>query len=308
MWAGIAACALFALGAGVFFSCTTGQNEEQVAVELADKLTDSMEFKDAQTKTGTPPAENKGSSQHPQIQSMDGTRSMAAGQTLQFNLYTDYPLPAEVKGALVQVLRAVKGEEKIVTATKYLEVPGVVTGATEGGKGGRMPMTGTFNPSDGLSDSGAFTLRFAMFKQNGEIGNYYEWAVNVGGGGGDGGSAADSGTPVKRCTSPADCTSGQTCNIETGQCVAQSADGGIGPLTCTCTEADCTAFADCGKGITFTPMTAGCDTWPDKNKCSGWHSVVLASGVWPEKNIFNDGEMRTMEACTIRLNCPMAAF
>jgi hypothetical protein len=88
----------------------SSQSTGDVSKELADSLTDSMEFKNGTKVEGSPPPANAGSADHPQITLENSPDRLAAGEGFNVKIKTDYrPLSAALILAPAKTIKAEAG-------------------------------------------------------------------------------------------------------------------------------------------------------------------------------------------------------
>jgi formylglycine-generating enzyme required for sulfatase activity len=156
----------------------SGQDTGKVSRDLADKLTDAMDFDNGMVVKGEKPLEHRGDPAFPQVISIDAPSSLIAGQSFELVLYTDYANNADITGAVVAV------RNRGVYAGSYIDVAaGVVL--VDGKK--RMKMSGVLNDAL-LFEEADFTVELGMHRSDGQVGNYFEWVLNVRGKGADAGA------------------------------------------------------------------------------------------------------------------------
>jgi hypothetical protein len=143
-------------------ACNTKQNAGDVSQDLADKLTDSMDFPGEQVVKGGKPSEHAGSSDYPQITRSDFAASdLQADQKFSVDLYTSYD-KADLEGVIVY----------IPPASKYIQVPAKFSRFDTTTMWTRL--TGYFHPTPDLYNK-PFKMQFALYKTGDKAGNYVEW-------------------------------------------------------------------------------------------------------------------------------------
>jgi hypothetical protein len=265
------------------YSCSSSQSAADVATQLADKLTDSLNFNSGSEKTGTAPLEHKGDTAYPQVLSVNGNTTLTSGGQFAFAVQFTYSNLSDIAGAIVKVSKYyTSGDSDLpdgmggeAFSNKYIQV------AARGVEGG-LALNGSVLGLDPSLANQNFNLLFAVQKKDGTVGNYVRAVVYVQGGGTDAGVITDGGS---------------------------RADGGAA-LTCACTG--CTgigAQSVCADNptVTFTAVSDCTEFGSDSEACTGWRSVVQANYPDNPPAQFKDGTELTAMGCTIQINCPKAA-
>jgi hypothetical protein len=187
----------------ILSSCSSGQSTTDVSKELADTLTDSLVFDKGKSVPGDKPAGNPAApaavkaaiptggmdaasrtlavaSEYPQITAASLPGHLSAGDSFELLLFTYFADWQNVTGAVVAV------EKNGVYAGKYIDVTAKVENVD--GKF-RMKLTGKVASSVDFGTED-FIVKIGMKRADGQVGNYYEWALNATGtkGGLDGGT------------------------------------------------------------------------------------------------------------------------
>jgi hypothetical protein len=143
---------------GLFAWGCTKQSAKQITEELANDMTDEMNFNNGQVKSGPPPAEHKAETGYPQSTIKSAPSTLLLGQNFAVQLkQTDTSIST---GAVVF----------ITPATKYITVAATVDSQ------GIMTLTGQLAYDAELTDVEA-KITIAMQRSDGGIGNYSEWKL-----------------------------------------------------------------------------------------------------------------------------------
>ena len=135
---------------------------KKIQKALEDRLTDSLAFDNATAVEGDPPPANSDGSVAPQVTAMDAPETLAMGQSFSLWITTDFADYASIAGAVVHVQNA----------DHYLKITQSMNEPT------RMELTGKLLVDEELGGH-EFTIRIAFRKQDGTVGNYWSWKLNV---------------------------------------------------------------------------------------------------------------------------------
>jgi hypothetical protein len=140
------------------FSCGS-QNSGDVSKDLADKLTDSMDFQNGTKKAGTKPLEHAGDTAYPQVTNVLVEQGGSLYETT-FTWRVEYTYGGpvtEITGAIVHV----------ASAYAYFDVKQTLTE-----QGQLAVLTGTFKAASDSIIGKSFTIEVALYNASG-AGNYY---------------------------------------------------------------------------------------------------------------------------------------
>ena len=144
----------------ILFACNDSDTKK-ISKTMEERLMDALAFEDSTGVEGTPPAAIADSSTAPQITAVDAPDTLLFDQQFDVWITTDFALPQEVVGAVVHI-------EKV---KYYLKVTGQLDEANQ------MRLAGTLNEDAELS--GDFTIWLSLMKNDGSVGNYWPWQLNV---------------------------------------------------------------------------------------------------------------------------------
>lgn len=137
-------------------ACSSAMSAEDIANSLSERL----DFDDGRVIAGQPPRENSGDNDYPQITKLKAPDVILEGKTFEILLETDFDEADDVDGAAVYV----------ENATSYIEVEAEVNRQTHS-----MKLRGELSSTEGVPGD-EYEIDIAMIK-GGEAGNYERWKV-----------------------------------------------------------------------------------------------------------------------------------
>ena len=150
----------------VWYACSSGDDAADLAEDLANRLTEALDFDGGEVQEGQRPPANL-DAEHPQITGLSATSDAAGltyGETFTITLTTDFTNESAVTGAVAWV----------ENSTEYLKITPATTPVADG----QMILTGTLYRNWKLGDRD-FVVRMAMMLESGEVGNYETWGLSV---------------------------------------------------------------------------------------------------------------------------------
>ena len=160
---------IMALVAGLslfWYACSSGDDAADLAEDLANRLTDALDFDGGEVQEGERPPANE-DAEHPQITGLSATSDtdgLTYGESFTLTLTTDFVNESTIIGAVAWV----------ENSSEYLKIIPTSIPVTDG----EMMLTGTLNRNWKLGDRD-FVIKMAMMLENGEVGNYQAWGLNV---------------------------------------------------------------------------------------------------------------------------------
>ena len=149
-----------ALAGWALLTCSdSGDNAADISDDLADRLTDALDFEDGEVSEHPPPEEHANNSDFPQVTLQNIPTSVAFNTPFSIVLTTTYDQPLRVRGAVVHPL----GARRHIVVTKSLQAIG-----------GIMTLNARLLGIDDLYDK-EITLQIALFNDDGDVGNYVDW-------------------------------------------------------------------------------------------------------------------------------------
>ena len=144
--------------------CSTGDNASDIAGDLADRLTDALDFENGDTQEGSAP-EGSSDAGAPQIVNLVAPTEMRMGEPFALELYTTFVTPADITGAIVAVRNAAKhisvSAVTVPVATQHV-----------------MYLTGVLTADSELMGKD-FEITVALHTSAGATGMYVTWGVTV---------------------------------------------------------------------------------------------------------------------------------
>ena len=144
--------------------CSSGDNAGDLAEDLANRLTDALDFENGDTHDGSAPAGSTDSGA-PQIVNLIAPVEMRLGEPFALELYTTFATPEDISSAIVAVRNA----------TKYITVSAVTVPVASQQV---MYISGVLAADTELMDRD-FEITVALHTTSGATGMYVTWGVTV---------------------------------------------------------------------------------------------------------------------------------
>ena len=146
----------------LFFILVVACSAVMSAEDIANSLSERLEFDDSRVIEGEPPEENSGDNDYPQITIREAPDAILENKQFEIVLETDFEEADEVDGAVVYVK----------SATRYIEVDAELDTRTRS-----MTLTGELDSTEGVPGD-EYDIEIAMIKGR-EVGNYERWRVTT---------------------------------------------------------------------------------------------------------------------------------
>lgn len=158
----VSALTVFFVSCVFLLSCGEEDDLGGISEEMSNRLTEALDFDDRTIKEGGQP-ESSGSSNAPETDSVTAPGELSLGQEFSIVFFSDSVDAEEIAGAVAYV----EG------ASQYLEVDGEFDSETES-----MTLTGTLKEDEDLVGE-EFSVLVALINNDGEVGNYFEWSLEI---------------------------------------------------------------------------------------------------------------------------------
>lgn len=150
--------------------CSSDGDSEEIAGELADRLTDALAFEGGTVKAGDPPAANEGDEAYPQTTEAATPGKLTKNQSFTVTLHSNFVEVDKVVGAIIHV----------DGSSKYIEI----SQDPENLAGARADDTLIMNLLGELLDDAelfgeSFDIMVALLDTDGNVGNYWPWGLEV---------------------------------------------------------------------------------------------------------------------------------
>lgn len=145
------------------WTCSSDQDAKKTAAELANRLSEALEFDNGYRKEGDPPAGHADDSSYPQVIKVTAPARLRPGVDFEVIIEGMVENPADVAGAVV----AIEG------ADAYIQVTADYNADTR-----IMRLTGQLDEDDDLYGEN-FDLSVALQNNDGTVGNYMPWKLEV---------------------------------------------------------------------------------------------------------------------------------
>jgi|GEM_PF-5553900 len=161
---GVLAAIVLCLGAMALLTCADDNADvAEISEELADRLTDALEFEDGEVQPDPPPPEHANNSEYPQVSIQSRPSVLAFNTPFSIVLSGDYAQPARVRGAVIHVA----GTRRHILVSKVLN-----------------PLDNTMTLSARIIGVAALydkriTIRIALVNDSGDVGNYLHWTFDT---------------------------------------------------------------------------------------------------------------------------------
>ncbi|RJO63244.1 MAG: hypothetical protein C4523_20990 [Myxococcales bacterium] len=178
--------ALLLAWASAFHACQEDdQDAADIAVALADDLTDSLEFDDSTMKKAPPPEEHDGEPAYPQITGSELPETLVADEDFTIRLSSDFSNAEQVIGAVVWV----EGAEYYYEVYATLSDPGYPSPYDPAARqrfavGNLIPgnqlmeIVGRLKEEPSIAGE-SFVVKIGMLRDDGQVGNYIDWDLTI---------------------------------------------------------------------------------------------------------------------------------
>ena len=161
-----------------------GQNAQEIAKSLGEKLTNDLSITGGVTLPGTPPVEHPGDITYPQIDTLTGPAFIEPGASAEVSVHaaSTGTLMLSAGGVVTGSILYIGTVDKVAiqNVAKYIQVTGTIDPTT-----GKMKMQIQLL-SDASLIGHSFIVKVGLFNVNG-VGNYLDWSFTVGSEPADGG-------------------------------------------------------------------------------------------------------------------------
>ncbi len=146
----------------ILSACSSDSDAGNIAKELADRLTDALDFDGGDVVDELPPDEHAGDNAYPQMQAVSGPNSLAEGASFVLTLTGASDATEMISGAALYV----------EPADKHIRVE------KSAGADGVLELTATFTGGSELQGE-EFSIKCALLDADGLAGNYLVWETSV---------------------------------------------------------------------------------------------------------------------------------
>lgn len=151
----------------LLIACAAGLS----ATEIANRLTDVLEFDEKNMVDGEAPPEND-DADHAQITAMDPPATLTFGQSFKIEIDTDFEQAEKITGAMIRVEHS----------DKYIEIEQKAVSneadALRAREGSGLTLTGELGEDTDI-DGRDFTIYIALITEDGETGMREEWNLSI---------------------------------------------------------------------------------------------------------------------------------